>query len=182
MPRGQYDREAAAAKRAVTSGDNSAGDAPMNAPSAILTPSARADEVRQERRKRPGQGGPAGIKLALDESKLDRNTYHYRFARSSGGRLQSLHADDYDVAPEAARKDTTGSINAVHGGVDDAGKPYELVLVRKRRDWFEADQKEKLKPLDEMDEAIRRNNPNHKANDMRGPGVYSPGINSMEKA
>lgn len=175
MPRGQYDREAAAAKRAV------APDA-VGSTDAIHAPSARADEVRQERRKRPGQGGPAGIKLALDESKLDRNTYHYRFARSSGGRLQSLHADDYDVAPEAARKDTTGSINAVHGGVDDAGKPYELVLLRKRRDWFEADQKEKLKPLDEMDEAIRRNNPNHKANDMRGPGVYSPGINSMEKA
>lgn len=149
----------------------------------IEAPTTRADEVRQERRRRPGQTGLAGIKLSTDESKLDRSTYHYRFARASGGRLQQLHGEDYDVAPEGAKPDgnSLGTVNSVHGGVDDAGKPYDLVLMRKRKDWFETDRKEKQKPLDEMDEAIRRNNVNHKANTLMGPGVYSPGVNSMDK-
>lgn len=157
--------------------------APLNAPTAFAKPT-RADEVRQERRKKPGASMNPGIKLAVDETKLDRTTYHYRFARSSGGRIQALQGDDYDVAPEGAKSDGNGlgTVNSVHGGVDDAGQPYDLVLMRKRKDWFEADQKEKQKPLDEMDEAIRRNNPTHKGNDLRGPGVYSPGTNSLDRA
>ncbi len=171
MPRGQYDRSARA---------NAAGE--PDAP--IVAKPTRADEVRQQRRKKPGQVANVGIKLAVDENALDRGTYHYRFARSTGGRIQSLTANDYDIAPEGAKSDgnSLGTVNSVHGGVDDAGKPYDLVLMRKRQDWFEADQKEKMQPLDEMDEAIRRNNPTHKGNDMRGPGVYTPGTNSIERA
>jgi hypothetical protein len=32
----------------------------------------RADEVRRERRKKPGQTVVSGIKLSMDESKLDK--------------------------------------------------------------------------------------------------------------
>lgn len=151
----------------------------------IASKPTRADEVRQTRRRKPGSSSTVGLKLSLDEGKLDRKNNHYRFARSTGGRIESLIANDYDIAPEGAKSDgnSLGTVNSVHGGVDDAGKPYDLVLMRKRRDWFEEDQKEKLKPLDEMDEAIRRNNPNHKGNDLRGsPQVYAPGNNTIDRA
>lgn len=144
----------------------------------------RADEVRQERRKQPGSGAKPRIRLSVDEKKLDRNTYHYRFANDKEGRIQQLMADDYDIAPEGAKSDSSslGSVNSAFAGKDDSGKPYDAVLMRKRKDWFEADQKEKQKPLDEMDEAIRRNNSNHQANTLKGPGVYSPGTNTIERA
>lgn len=188
MPRGQYDRKAAGAKRDEiyqTMHQNLGKELAGETIAPVVAKPTRADEVRQERRRKPGSAQAVGIKLAVDESKVDRSTYHYRFARSTGGRIQSLTANDYDIAPEGAKSDgnSLGTVNSVHGGVDDAGKPYDLVLMRKRKDWFEADQKEKMKPLDEMDEAIRRNNPNHKGNDLRGtPGVYVPGDNTIERA
>lgn len=186
MPRGQYDRSAL--KRQKADAEALASHAPSGSePPVLVNPkiATRADEVRQTRRRKPGSSSTVGLKLSLDEGKLDRKNNHYRFARSTGGRIESLIANDYDIAPEGAKSDgnSLGTVNSVHGGVDDAGKPYDLVLMRKRRDWFEEDQKEKLKPLDEMDEAIRRNNPNHKGNDLRGsPQVYAPGNNTIDRA
>lgn len=143
----------------------------------------RAEEVRQERRKKPGQTVLANLKLAVDESKLDRKNFAYRYANDKNGRVQQLHAVDWDIAPEGAKDDTNslGSVNSTHAGVDE-GKPFNTVLLRKKRDWFEADHKEKQRPLDEMEEAIRRGNTEHKANELRGAGVYTPGQNTIERA
>lgn len=177
MPRGQYDREAAAVRKAGET------VAPTVTENVIVRPT-RADEVRQERRKKPGTSGPSRIRLSVDEKKLDRNTYHYRFANDKEGRVKQLMAEDYDIAPEEAKSDTSslGTVNSTFAGKDDSGKPYDAVLMRKRKDWFDVDQKEKMRPLDEQDEAIRRNNPNHKGNDLRGPAVYTPGTNTIERA
>lgn len=145
---------------------------------------SRSDTVRQERRKKPGQTGNGNMKLAVDESKLDRETYQYRFVNDRDGRMQKLHAQDWDVAPEGAKEDTNsmGSVSSAHAGVDE-GKPFNTVLLRKRKDWFEEDQKEKQRPLDEMEEAIRRGSTEHKANELRGKGVYTPGgSNTIERA
>jgi len=142
----------------------------------------RADEVRQERRKKRGATVHTGIKLSVDESKLDRSTFQYRYVNDKGGRVQQLAAVDWDPAPEGAKEDASGTITATHAGVEE-GKPFNAVLMRKRKDWFETDQKEKQRPLDEMDEAIRRGNVNHKANELHGPGVYTPGgVNIIERA
>lgn len=156
---------------------------PKGIPNTPRSVEARADEVRQERRRKPGQTVLSGIKLSVDESKLDRNTYQYRFANDKGGRVEQLGSVDWDVAPEAAKSDGNGlgTVNSVHAGVIE-GKPYNTVLLRKRKDWFEADQKEKQQPLDATDEAIRRGNVDHKANELRGDGVYTPGTNSIDRA
>lgn len=144
--------------------------------------SQRAEEVRRERRKKPGQTVLAGQKLTVDESKLDRSKYQYRFVNDKDGRVQQLYGVDWDVAPEGAKDDTNslGSVNSAQAGVSE-GKPFNAVLLRKPKDWFEDDQKEKQKPLDEVEDAIRRNNPNHKFNELRGAGVYTPGQNSIER-
>ncbi len=173
MPRGQYDRDAARALR-------EASDDQTTEPT-----ETRADEVRQERRKRPGLEAYSGINLTVDETRLERKTYQYRFVNDQPGRVAKLHSLDWDPAPEAAKPDTNsmGSLASAHGGLDDDGRPFNTILMRKRKDWFEADQKEKQKPLDAMEEAIRRGNPNHSANkDLRGPGVYTPDTgNTIER-
>jgi hypothetical protein len=147
-----------------------------------ITQPTRAEAVRQERRRKPGSVSHSGIKLAVDERKLDRNTYSYRFVKDVDGRVQQLEADDYDIAPEGAKPDGNGlgTVSSAMGGTND-GKPYNMVLMRKRKDWFEADQKAKQKPLDEMDEAIRRG-ADHKTgkSELRGEGVYTPGTNSID--
>lgn len=118
----------------------------------------RAEEVRNERRRQPGAVVAAGIKLAVDESKLDRKRFEYRWVKDHGGRTTQLHNDDWDAAPENAVIGNAGpgTVGTKIGGTDENGKPYSMVLMRKRKDWFQADQKEKRKPLDEMDAAIKR--------------------------
>lgn len=141
----------------------------------------RAENVRQVRRKQPGQPGQEGIKLSLDESKLDRETYQYRFVRDDPGRVQRLVAQDWDPITEPIKEDSTGlgSVPTAHGGTDETGKPYGMIAMRKRRDWFEADQKEKQKPLDAMEEAIRRGKND---TELKGQGVYTPGANVIDRA
>lgn len=145
----------------------------------------RADEVRRERRRKPGSTTLSGIKLSVDESALDRKNYHYRFVKAGdGNRINQLYGQDYDVAPEAAKPDSNsvGTVNSAHGGTGENGAPYDMVLMRKPKDWFDADQKEKQAPLDAMDEAIRRGQ-DHAKNELRGPGVYTPDAgNSIERA
>jgi hypothetical protein len=170
MPRGIPNRPAVTAESGV---------------SLAPTKSTRADEVRQERRRKPGQVAHSGIKLSVDERVLDRDTYHYRYAADTGARVQQLIADDYDIAPEIGAKpdgNSLGSVNTTLAGTDDNGKPYNHVLMRKRKDWFEADQKEKQKPLDAMDEAIRRGNVSAQNTELKGPGVYTPGVNIIDRA
>jgi len=137
----------------------------------------RAEETKRERRRKPGQTIAAGIKLHVDESKLDRQKYSYRFANDKNGRVQQLQASDWDIAPEGAKD---GSVHSTHAGAEE-GKPYNAVLMRKPKDWYDEDMKEKQRPLDEMDEAIRRGNTEHKANE-RIAGAYTPGTNTIERA
>lgn len=141
---------------------------------------SRAEAVRQERRKKPGQTAHPGIHFAVDESKLDRKTFQYRFVNDKDGRVQRLHNEDWDVAPEGAKDDSNslGSVSSAQAGVIE-GKPYSAVLMRKRKDWFEADQKEKQQPLDAIETAIKRGNPNHQGNDLKGAGVYTPGADEQ---
>lgn len=142
---------------------------------------SRAEAVRQERRKVPGRTAHAGIHLSVDESKLDRKTYQYRFVNDKDGRVQRLHGEDWDiVTADGAKPDgnSLGSVASTQAGISE-GKPFNTVLMRKRKDWFEADQKEKQKPLDVIETAIKRGNPNHSGNDLKGPGVYTPGADEF---
>lgn len=149
-----------------------------------ITKPSRADEVRQERRRKPGSVAMSGIKLGVDESKLDRETYEYRWVNDHGARMSRLHHEDWDVAPEQAApvNDGEGSVNRKIAGTDEAGKPMSAILMRKRKDWYRGDQAEKMKPLEEMDQAIRRG-ANHQGDepDLRS-GVYTPnGQNVLER-
>lgn len=183
MPgRGQYDRDAARERREASVETGDQRDPTLAAPPAEVN--SRAEEVREVRRKQPGLAAYSGINLTVDETRLDRKTYQYRFVSDMNGRVGQLHALDWDPAPEAAKPDTNslGTLASAHGGLDD-GRPYNTLLMRKRKDWFDTDQKEKQRPLDDAEDQIRRGNPNHPANrDLRGSGVYTPDTgNTIER-
>lgn len=136
----------------------------------------RADEVRRERREKPGSVNQTSAKLAVDEKMLDRSTFEYRWVNDTGARMMQLHERDWDPAPElaSASKDGEGTVTRKIAGVDDTGKPYSTVLMRKFKDWYDQGQARKLAPLAEMDKAIRAG-ANHQAEpDLRGEGVYTP--------
>ena len=143
----------------------------------------RAEEVRQERRRQPGSTVMAGVKLAVDETKLDRKNFQYRWAKDFGGRMPQLHGDDWDPAPEQAviGSQGEGTVGSKIGGTDESGKPYKMVLLRKRKDWYEADQKEKQKPLDEMEKAIRAGSSRPEIDAEAKADFYTPGANSVTR-
>lgn len=142
---------------------------------------SRADEIRRNRRMKPGPIEAEGRKLTLEEGKLDRTEYQYRFVNDKSDRVRQLHARDWDIAPEAAKDDSNGlgTVNSALGGVEE-GKPYNMVVMRKHKVLFEDDHTRKMKPLDEMDDAIRRGHTDHKGNELHGKGIYTPGQNSIE--
>ena len=144
----------------------------------------RAEQTRRERRMKPGDVVATGEKLSLDESRLDRNTYTYRWVKAEGNRVEILKKKDWDlVDDEDAKTDGTGlgSVPTQHGGVGESGKPYGLVLMKKYRDWHEEDQKAKRKPLDAMEQAIRKGTAHEQAGETELSGVsYTPGTNTLD--
>ena len=144
----------------------------------------RAEETRRARRMTPGSIVASGVKLALDESRLDRKTYKYRWVKAEGNRVEILKKKDWDlVDDEQAKTDGTGlgSVPTQHGGIGESGKPYGLVLMRKYTDWYDDDQKAKRKPLDAMEAAIRKGTVQEQAGEPELAGVtYTPGTNALD--
>jgi hypothetical protein len=136
----------------------------------------RAAKVREERRRKPGSVTASGLKLAVDESKMDRNTFAYHWASDKGNRIAQMKDNDWDVVNEEVKADADG-LGTVQNKVvgTDAGKPIQGVLMRKRKDWFDADKKEAQKPLDETDEAIRRGLNHTKESPELAGSSYTPG-------
>lgn len=127
----------------------------------------RAEEVR-ERRRKPGSTVDLGIKLHVAEEDKDPD-YVYRWVNDTGMRVQQMTANDWDPAPY---KDARAESRVVGA---DAGKPIKSVLMRKRKDWHEDDTKAKRKPLDEMEQAIKRGAAHKQEADLSEDVSYTPG-------
>lgn len=136
---------------------------------------SRADELRNERRRKPGDTVHSGLKLHVDKEHLDPR-YEHRWATDKGMRVQELVANDYDPAPMAGRSTETRVVGF------DAGKPTKAILMRKRKDWYEDDQKQKRKPLDEMEAAIKRGVAHTNEAELKGDIAYTPGTNTIERS
>ena len=136
----------------------------------------RAEEMRQERRRKPGETTHYGLKLHVPESKKDP-AYVYRHVNDVGDRVEMMKENDWDVAPMDGQ-----SVTSRHVGETGAGTPAKAILMRKRRDWYEDDQKEKRKQLDDIEAAIKRGSGSQLAgeNDLSGV-TYTPGTNSISR-
>jgi len=137
--------------------------------------STRAEEVRQERRRKPGSTVNYGQKLGVPEDQIDRKTYEHRFVNDVANRVQNMTDDDWDPAPINGASTETRVVGT------DSGKPIKAILMRKRKDWYDADQKAKRKPLDEMEQAIKRGAAHGKEAELAGDVAYTPGTNTIER-
>lgn len=124
----------------------------------------RSAEVLGERRRRKNTGNVPGLKLGIDETALgmDRDKFAYRFINDKPGRVQNLTVnDDWDLVDDASKVASPtnadeGTHVSFHAGLGDYGRPMRTVLVRKPKQWYEDDQREKQKPLDDIDRDLRR--------------------------
>lgn len=139
----------------------------------------RAEEVRRERRHKPGKTVHDGLRLAVDESKLDRKNFEHRWVNDSPGRVERMHGKDWDPVTEQVGGSGEGTVQSKIVGTAD-GKPVNAVLMRKHKDWYREDQKAKQAPLNEMDKAIREGI-NHQNEPALRDGAYTPnGRNAIE--
>lgn len=143
----------------------------------------RAEKIRTERRRKPGSVMLSGVKLGVDQSKLDPNFVH-RWVNDKGSRVQQFESSDWDVVSEPVKADSDGAGTVQTKVVGtDAGKPYNAVLMRKRKEWFEEDKKEAQKPLDDVDDAIRRGLNHQKDSPELVGNSYTPnGRNTVSRA
>lgn len=138
--------------------------------------SNRAEETRRARRMKPGDVAKTGIRLGVDDSRLDPDKT-YRWVKDDPARIAHMHKLDYDLVDEPVKEDSNGlgTIPSAHGGIGENGKPYGMVLMAKFKDWYADDQKEKQKPLDEIDNSIRRGTAHQKSGEADNLGAaYTP--------
>jgi hypothetical protein len=135
----------------------------------VASRGSRADEVRTERRRKPGSVVAQGLKLHVPDAAKDDN-YVYRWVNDTGQRVQQMTDNDWDPAPYEGKSTEARVVGT------DGGKPTNGILMRKRKDWHEADQKDKRKNLAEVDKAIQRGTVHATAGEADLSGVdYTPG-------
>lgn len=124
--------------------------------------SNRIDLTNRERRRRSGPGVIPGLKLTVNEDELDRENYSYRFINDRPGRIRQMtEQDDWELVddPRKQMSETNaheGNRIAYHAGIGEGNAPMRTYLARKPKQWYDEDQREKQKPLDDIDHQIRR--------------------------
>lgn len=116
----------------------------------------RTEQVKTERRRRNSDSlSGKRRRLAIDESKLDRENYEYFLAKDTGSRVYDLTVnDDWDVVSDRSGKDNdgsgTGSEVAVHAG---AGERH--VLLRKPKHFADEDKARAQRRIDDQEAALK---------------------------
>lgn len=118
---------------------------------------------RKEERRRRDAIETVGKRLAVNASALDFGKFKYRWVNDEPARIfQLTKQDDWNiVTPEGAviKDDATDlgtAVSVVVGKDPNSGAPRRAYLCRKRREWYEEDQKQKQTELDEQLEQLRR--------------------------
>lgn len=122
----------------------------------------RAKEVQMVRRRRVDAGNSSHLRLSIPDHMRDDKTYRYYWLADRPGRIeQKTKYDDWDFVEEAelaqdGRQTGAGTRIERHAGVDQFGKPLRFFLVRKLREYDEADKKEGQAKIDAMMQQIKR--------------------------
>lgn len=137
--------------------------------------SARAAETSARRRRREGSGAERNMKLHIPEDKKDPN-FVYRWVNARDGRVKHMtENDDYDVvtAEQVGGEDPTKSVavGTVMNRVGDQKTGEGMVLLRKPKEYFEQDKREKLAHLAALDEAMKA-----------GPAPNAQGLGPQDNA
>lgn len=121
-------------------------------------PRSQAAETRQRRRRRDDFGETRNLKLAVPENLKDP-AYEYRWINDTdGGRVHQMTVlDDWDIV-QTKDIDGQGEGTAVAriAGTTESNKPQRVYLVRKRKEFYEEDQRAKRERLNEVEKDIQR--------------------------
>lgn len=153
----------------------STGDAPKRGP-------GRPPKVKEERRKKHAKGvNMTGYKLRIPEDRLELRRYVYRWGNDDGRRIYDLtQNDDYAFVhqTDGEIKETSDMGSAVSEpvGKNKEGAPVRGYLLRKRRDWWEADQMQKKEEIEEQFNQMRRG---YDPDGSQAAGTYALPGNSL---
>jgi len=124
----------------------------------------RPAKVQAERRRRNSDSlGGRRRRLMVDETKLDRENYVYRFANDDErGRIHQLTVqDDWEVVTDreaAIKQDTAGdgSTVSILAGTQGNGAALKTVLLRKPKAYADEDYAARQRRIDETEAGLRR--------------------------
>lgn len=119
----------------------------------------RATERRNDgRRSRTPLGGPTPKLQVSSDLQNENKGYHLHWFNDNGSRLQDAYNNDYDFVTETVGDgDDAREVKlSKRVGTNDDGSPQVAYLMRKKQEWYDDDQKEKLKSVDETEASIKR--------------------------
>ena len=98
---------------------------------------------------------PIGRRNRLSVENRDAN-YHYRIVNDVDGRVQDLLDQDYEIVPAATVGDKRVDSASPLGSAKQiaVGNGIKALVMRKRKDWHDADQAEKQKQIDELEASM----------------------------
>jgi hypothetical protein len=125
-----------------------------------------ATETERKRRKvRAGSTSEVKLKSDYFNPYITDDSYEYRLVNDEDEyRVSTLEDNDWDKVTDGKNK----VVRQACGTLKD-GRTQHRILMRKRKEWYDADQKEKLAPLDEMEKEL-----------LRGQGKEGFGNNKVE--
>lgn len=129
----------------------------------------RPARQQEEQRRRKNRGGVTGQRLGVNASMLDFKNYVYRWINDRPARMfAKTKEDDWDIVHqeggEVKAESDLGSAVSFVVGTNPDGSPMRAYLCRKRRAWYDADQEEKKRELEEQLAEMRRGNDRHGGN------------------
>jgi hypothetical protein len=112
-------------------------------------------EYDRERKRKSISRGRGKLEVSAD---AQDPRFTYRWAKNNSSRINQLTNEDWFIVDnsELAKEKTgkSGSQVVVHGGIDNRNNEYGLILMAKKKEWHEADQKEKGKLVRQTEDII----------------------------
>lgn len=140
------------------------------------TPTKRQVEERAQRRRRDDMGVGRLRRLAVDTSKFDPR-YTYRIINDDPGRVHALtKQDDWDIVTNAEMGERDAKESGVGSAVEfvvDKGSGRRGVLVKKLKEYYDADKSKEQAHIDQQTAALKRGE--HRGPEaLSGPTAYVP--------
>lgn len=141
----------------------------------------RQKEVKQRRRRREGLGLDRNLKLHVPDSQKDPN-FSYRWVNDKGSRVKHLTTeDDWEVVTGEDQSQLNVSEGTTMRRVGNQTHGDHMVLLRKPKEYYEADKAEEQNAIKAMEEGLRQGKP-PSAEALAGPHQYTPGgRNTIQK-
>lgn len=114
----------------------------------------RTRETQPRRRRDSDNLAGYRKKLHVDEAKLDRQRYAYRWANDAGNRIHDLTvSDDWEIVPDRDT-DNQGARHSVVAGTGERGNAYNAVLLRKPKAYHDEDVRKQQRFIDEQESGL----------------------------